>query len=384
MRVGMESKPKERENISSGIIHRIENAKGWIRLNRPRALNSLTAHMMEELGQLFAQWAVDTDVKAVIIYGEGTRAFCAGGDLRCVFEAQARKDKAFLERLFRVEYAANIRLKAFPKPYIALMQGYAMGGGMGAAIHGSHRVVTDTTLMAMPETAIGYFPDVGASYFLKECPGYAGVYLGLTGTTITASDGLYAGWATHFVPLNQFDALKKALADSSDPVGVIESFSRPTGASALEAQAEAIERHFKYATVEEIFESLKSDTSPFACKSLAILEKRCPLSLKVTLAQLRSIKDQAFSAIMASEYHLSQVFIHSVDFHEGIRAAIIDKDRNPRWQHASIYEVTNEDLQPFFEKGSQRFEGDLLTIKKAPYYPPPGPKLKGAFLFGCL
>jgi enoyl-CoA hydratase/carnithine racemase len=319
--------------------------------------------MMQALCRTFSLWAEDPDIKSAVIMGAGSRAFCSGGDLRTVHGALLKKDYAFLDELFRVEYSANLRLKSFPKPYVALMQGYTMGGGMGASIHGSYRVVSENATLAMPETSIGYFPDVGGSYFLNRCPGFTGLYLGLTGLHISAYDALYVGWATHYVTGSDFLGLKKALDTHSDVADVLSHFSKSPGVSTLHHQQEEIDRHFKYETLEEIFESLQNSNSPFAEGTLKILKSRSPLSLHVTFKQLKSTKNRSFDEVMASEYHLSQKFVRGHDFQEGIRAAIIHKDRQPRWQHASIYDVCVSEVEHYFSHPYNRFESKLLTLK---------------------
>lgn len=326
------------------IMAEKKKGKGWITLNRPHALNALSLPMIKDLHDLFYLWNKDPDMTEIIIQGEG-KAFCAGGDLKSVYQAQYC-DKNFLEAIFRIEYTANLRLKNLSKPYVALLQGYVMGGGMGASVHGSHRIATDSTCMAMPETKIGYFPDVGASYFLNQCPGFTGLYLGLTGKSIDASDALYVGWATHYVPLKHWDSLKKIVAD--DTIEKALYLSEPLEPSWLQNHRKDIDDHFSHPSLEEIFDSLKTSSTAFAQETLHLLNKRCPLSLKITFRQLKESKGKSFEAIMRKEYALSQVFVENQDFFEGIRAVIIDKDHVPHWQHKTIYDVKEEDIDLFF------------------------------------
>lgn len=327
----------------------------WVTLNRPKALNALNIQMMRGMKEVLQKTQEDLHSHALVIQGAGPKAFCAGGDLRSVYDAICHQDEQFLHDIFATEYSANLRSHQFKKPHVACIQGYVMGGGMGASIHGSHRIVTDSTRLAMPETKIGYFPDVGASYFLNRCPGALGLYLGLTGVTIAASDALDAGWATHYIPQSFFEVFCERIQEGQGVDEALQTYeAQPSGGSLSKAR-HAIDTHFSKESLQGIFESLRSDADDFAQETLMLLKKRCPLSLHVTFQQLKACANKSFEACMHSEFHLSQVFVKTHDFKEGIRAVIIDKDHEPQWQHPSIHQVQDRDLYPFFDQGEARF-----------------------------
>jgi enoyl-CoA hydratase len=334
-----------------------------VTLNRPRTLNALTFSMFRGLAARVAAWAVDPEVAAVVIVGVGERAFCAGGDVIEVYDS-ARGDRTLAAELFRVEYRLNRDLFRYPKPYIALIDGIVMGGGVGVSVHGSHRVVTERTLFAMPETAIGLFPDVGSSYVLPRLPGELGLYLGLTGARLVAADCLYAGIATHYVESARLPALVDALA-AADWSGdaravasdVIAAFASAPGDPPLAARRAAIDRCFSGGSVEAILAALEAEGSAWAEATRAALETCSPTSLKVTLRQLRAGAALDFEAAMTMEYRLSQACVAGHDFREGIRAAIVDKDRAPRWRPASLAEVSEAMVDAHFAPPE---DGDLV------------------------
>jgi enoyl-CoA hydratase/carnithine racemase len=239
-------------------------------------------------------------------------------------------------------------LKQFSKPYMALMHGYTMGGGMGASVHGTYRVITDNSILAMPETSIGYFPDVGGSYFLNQCPGSIGLYLGLTGLHISGFDAVYAGWATHYVPSDLMDKMKLDLRAGKSFDDCLRNYSKNVPFSTLQHQRDEIDAHFNHDSLEDIFHSLENSSSHFAKAALSLLNHRSPISLHVSFRQLKISRNMNFANIMASEYKLSQKFVRESDFKEGIRAAIVTKDRAPKWKYASIYDVPPEEIDEYF------------------------------------
>lgn len=331
------------DHVSGGI--------GWITLNRPKALNALSLPMMVRLLDLIQKWEKDPDVTCVIIQGNGPRAFCSGGDLKGVHQAYQANDFAFLDFLFRTEYTFNARLYAFSKPYLSLIHGIVMGGGVGASIHGSHRLVTDSTLFAMPETGIGYFPDVGGTYFLNQCPQEIGLYIGLTGNRIKAGDILYAGFATHYSDEKNFEELRQSLTQSppSSYKGLDErlsTFSSPFPKSDLKEYHDVLKRCFLHSSLDEIFESLAQEPSSFARETLNVLQTRSPLSLQVTFKQLTEGKGLSFNQVMKREFALSQSLLRRSDFIEGIRAAVVDKDRQPKW---GDFPYTDEAISKYFD-----------------------------------
>ncbi|HUI18685.1 MAG TPA: enoyl-CoA hydratase/isomerase family protein [Alphaproteobacteria bacterium] len=325
-----------------------------ITLNRPKALNSLTLAMMQALDPRLDAWEADPTVAAVAIKGAGERAFCAGGDIRALYDSRASGNRAYRAEFYREEYSQNRRIFRYKKPYVALVDGIAMGGGVGLSVHGSHRVASERTLFAMPETGIGLFPDVGASYFLPRLPGALGMYLGLTGARLKANDCRYTGIATHYVPSAQQPALLAALAAADLAEGraavdaVLERFVENAGPAPLAAERAAIDRSFAADSVEGILAALEREASPWAEATRAVLEAKSPTSLKLTFRQLRAGKALDFEAAMVMEYRICQYCMDGHDFFEGVRAAIIDKDGAPQWRPATLAEVREAELDRAF------------------------------------
>jgi enoyl-CoA hydratase len=335
-------------------------ALALVTLNRPQALNALTLSMFRDFDARLAVWAEDPAVAAVVVAGAGERAFCAGGDVVAIYDS-ARGDRKVAAELFRAEYTLNRNLFHFPKPCVALIDGVTMGGGAGLSVHGSHRVATERTLFAMPETGIGLFPDVGSSYFLPRLPGELGLYLGLTGARLKAADCLYAGVATHHVESAKLPALVEALATADwagDGVaaasGVIAGFASDPGAPPLAGHRAAIDRCFAGASVEEILAALEAEGGDWAEATRATLLTRSPTSLKVTFRQLRAGATLDFDQAMTMEYRLSQACVAGHDLLEGIRAMVIDKDRVPRWRPASLAEVSEAMVDAHFAPLGER------------------------------
>ena len=317
------------------ILFAERGGTGWVTLNRPKALNALTHAMARRLDARLAAWAEDDAIERVVIEGAGTRAFCAGGDIRDLYDVMGRGDDAFFDTFYRDEYRLNHRIHGYPKPYVALLDGVVMGGGVGVSIHGSHRIVTEHTLFAMPETGIGFFPDVGASWFLPRMPGETGVYLGLTGARLGAADALYCGVATHYAP-------RERLMDALD------GFSADPGPPPLAEHRAAIDRCFAGQSVEAIILALEAEGGDWAAQTRAALAAKSPTSLKVTLRQLRRGAGLSFAEAMTLEFRLSQRFCAMPDFREGIRAVVIDKDRDPKWRPASLAEVSESHIDTYF------------------------------------
>jgi enoyl-CoA hydratase len=317
---------------------------GLIRLDRPKALNALTMEMIGGMAAILADWAADPSVTAVVIEGAGDRAFCAGGDVRALYDARNDPASTYRADFYREEYRLNRTIFRFPKPYVAVMDGITMGGGVGVSVHGSHRVVTERTLFAMPETGIGLFPDVGGGHFLPRCPGAVGMYLGLTGARLKAADCLHAGIATHYVPSSDLGRL----TEGNDAVAALEDLAGDPGPSPLAAERDRIDRIFGLDSVADIITALEADGGEWAAKTLAILRTKAPLSLCVSFRQLREGRELDFEPVMVMEYRLSQRFMADHDFFEGVRAIIIDKDNEPRWRHGAIDDVTEAEVDTYF------------------------------------
>lgn len=340
---------------------RVANGTGIITLDRPKALNSLSLDMVRALTATLLAWKGDASVAAVVIASTSDKALCAGGDIRFFHEAGSATPQTgspLLEDFFTEEYALNHLIHFYPKPYIALMEGVVMGGGMGIAQGGPDcglRIVTERSKIAMPEVNIGLFPDVGGSHFLSHAPGRLGHYLGVTGATVGAADALYVGLADVFVPSAQLDALR-ALIESTPGAqlpAAVRAFAAPfadqAGASELAAQRAAIDRHFGLDSVAATLASLETDASPFAQKTLATMRQRSPLLMTVTREMLvRSAALGVADCLRMERALVRRTFEHG-EVIEGVRALVIDKDNAPRWNPPQLADVTPAMVARFFE-----------------------------------
>jgi len=322
-----------------------------IRLNRPAALNTLTLDMCEQLLAQLQAWRSAPEVKAVVIRGAGDRAFCAGGDVVGLYRHR-QFGETLLRPLFQTEYRCNAQIKHFPKPYIALLDGIVMGGGAGISIHGSHRIATERTIFAMPETAIGLFPDVGATYFLSRLPGAVGMYLGLTGRRLQGADCVALGLAQVLVPRDRLNALDAALeatdGSAANVTDIIASFTAPVGDAAILGERVAIDRHFSADSIEGIMASLASEQSTWAAEQLAVLQKSSPFALKVAFRQLRGGAALDFDGCIKLEWRMMSRMARGHDFYEGVRARLVEKDNAPRWQYAQLADVPQAAVDAVF------------------------------------
>jgi enoyl-CoA hydratase len=338
----------------------IEGAVGVITLNRPKALNALDHAMCLAIDAALKVWANDDRVAAVLIRGAGDRAFCAGGDVRAVREdglawKRGTSDGALTRDFFRDEYRMNRRIAAFPKPYIALIDGITMGGGVGLSVHGRYRVATERTLIAMPETAIGLFPDVGASFILPRLPGEIGTYLALTGGRIKAADALSLGIATHLTASAGIPDLIFALIASVTPgntASIIEDvlarYTNVAGETELTSQRPTVDRCFGFDQVERILAALDDDGGPFAQETAATLRTMSPTSLKLTLKEMRLGRTLDLESCLRMEYRLTQSVAAGRDFYEGVRAVLVDKDHAAKWYPASLDAVDDSLVDSHF------------------------------------
>ncbi|MEO8407436.1 MAG: enoyl-CoA hydratase/isomerase family protein, partial [Oxalobacteraceae bacterium] len=340
----------------------IENQIGCITLDRPKALNSLSLQMIRTITDALLAWRDNAGIRAALMRSSSEKAFCAGGDIRFFYDvgtATPRGGSALLEDFFTEEYALNHLIHHYPKPYIALMDGVVMGGGMGVAQAGPAarvRIVTERSRMAMPEVNIGLFPDVGSGYFLSRCAGQLGTYLGVTGDIITAADALYAGLADVFVPSSQLPLLTERLHASPgrDVRAVVQEFAAGFGAaiapdsSMLAANRAAIDRHFAQDTVPAIVKSLAQDDAPFAQKTLAMMQKRSPLMMCVTLEQIRRSAALGVADCLRMERSMVRHCFEHGEVIEGVRALVVDKDNAPQWNPATLAEVTPDLIAGFF------------------------------------
>jgi len=326
-----------------------------VTLDRPRALNALTLPMCRALDEGLRRWQADPAIGAVLIKGEGDRAFCAGGDIRWLHGVLTSEGVEVACRFYAVEYPMNARLHHFGKPWIALLDGIVMGGGVGISVHGSHRIVTERTVFAMPETGIGLFPDVGATYMLPRRPGALGLYLGLTGARLGAADCLHAGIGTAHVAADRLEALETALAETSlraDPFAavdaVLEAFGSDPGPAPLADVRQRIDACFQQESLAGVLAALREEASGWGAGPLEELASKSPTSLAVTFRQLREGAKLDFDAAMRLEYRLVHRFMAGHDFREGVRALLIDKDRRPRWRPDRLEDVSGAMVDGYF------------------------------------
>ncbi len=337
-------------------------------LNRPQALNALTLEMVDAFDRQLLAWAADDAVRTVIVEGAGGRAFAAGGDIQRLYDA-GRAGDPYTRAFFWDEYILDWRVFHYPKPYVALVDGIVMGGGVGVSVLGSHRVATERTVFAMPETGIGFFPDVGATWFLPRLPGRLGLYLALTGARLGGADSYHAGVATHYVPSERLDGLKAALAaapldgedievNHAEVSAVLDRFSENPGPPPVAPIRAAIERCFSAASVEGVLEALEREGGDWAGKTRKAMLAKAPTSLKVAFEQYRRGGELDFDAALALEYRMSQAFMRGHDFFEGVRALILDKDNRPAWQPAALDEVTAEAVAGYFSPADEELTFD--------------------------
>ncbi len=341
------------------ILFEEDGALGLITLNRPEALNALTQDMCVRMTEQLVEWARGAHIRNVAIRGAGTKAFCAGGDIRTLYDAGLAGAGDVMD-FYRHEYRLNTLIKEYPKPYIALIDGIVMGGGVGVSVHGSHRIAGDRTLFAMPETGIGLIPDVGGTYFLPRLSGELGVYLGLTGARLKAADCLYAGIADCFTPSTSHDDLLRALSAGGDADRICASFAKDPGPALLSAAQEKIDEFFAGSTVEEILKSLTAPNDPWSQETAKTLRAKSPTSLKITLRQLREGAALSFRACMALEYRIISRIMMGHEFFEGVRATVIDKDNAPLWKPARLEDVSPESVDAYFaplESDEWKYDG---------------------------
>lgn len=311
---------------------RIEGVAGRITFARPQALNALTHAMSLEIEAALDAWRDDPAVRVVLIDAEGPRAFCAGGDIAAMYHAGRAGDFDAARRFWRDEYRMNAKIAAWPKPIVALMQGFVMGGGVGVGGHAHHRIVGETSQVAMPECGIGLVPDVGGSWLLARAPGRAGEYLGLTGARMGPGDAIWAGFADRFVPEADWPALTRALVATGDLAAIPD---HPAPASRLAEAMAALDGAFAAPTVGDIAAALGAIDTPEAAAARAAIARNAPLSMAATLAIVRAArKDRDLRAAIAREFRFTARALQAGDFLEGVRAQVIDKDRTPRWRHA--------------------------------------------------
>jgi len=339
---------------SGDILTREQGGVGLVTLNRPKAINSLNQTMVNELSAVLTGWERDEKIRAVVLSGAGERGLCAGGDVVAIYHS-ARADGVAARRFWRDEYLLNAQIGRFGKPYVSLMDGIVMGGGVGLSAHASHRIVTERTRLAMPEVGLGFFPDVGGTYLLSRAPGEIGTYFGLTGQTMNGPDAIHARFADAVVPSGKLPALREVLTrvrpgtTSSEVSNLIDGFATGEIAGPVAAVQSRIDALFAHDRMEDIVAALTRDGSDFAQQTLKTLAEKSPRGMVVTLKLLRLARRAAtLEECLVREYRAALEVFRSDDFREGVRAAVIDKDRNPKWSPPRIEDVTPEMVAPYF------------------------------------
>ena len=332
--------------MSEDIFIRKSGYVGYITLNRPEVLNSLTYSMILSIENALIEWETDEGIALIIIDAEGDRAFCAGGDIQILYENGFNKNFAYGQKFWADEYRLNEKIANYKKPFVAFMQGFTMGGGVGVSCHGSHRVVGETSKIAMPECSIGLVPDVGGSFLLAQLPGNIGTFLGVTGKRMKASDAIYCGFADYFIPETKWEDLKEKLFDTGN-IDWIKKFQGSTEASEIENSFSQISEAMVDVSTKNIESRLQH---PFFEKDLSALRFNSPISVAYTISMLKMEKVRNnISDALDAEYSFTARSQEFGDFQEGIRAAVIDKDRTPLWKNKNLGEISDEDLKPFFQ-----------------------------------
>lgn len=349
--------------MTADIAFARERHIGLVTLNRPKALNALTLEMIKALQQQLQLWQNDDDIHAVIVQAEGEKAFCAGGDVRWLYDSGLNKDPAQMQ-FFWHEYRLNHYIHHYSKPYISLMNGITMGGGVGISLHGSYPIASERFVFAMPETGIGFFPDIGASYLLARCPGSFGVYLGLTGDRLNAQDALALGLIKQIISSDKLQDVLMSLiaADLSRNAhqavaNCLQEFSMPADWGVLENRQAVVNHCFAQDGVEKILTSLQLSGDEWALQILHNLQQKAPLSLKVTLAQIQKAKTMSMAECMKMDYCLVGQFMRDPDFYEGVRALLVDKDKSPHWQPETLALVSAAKINDYFV-----CEGESLSL----------------------
>ena len=336
------------------LIVEHKGSAGLITLNRPEALNALTHDMARGIRKALERWIDDDRIRHVLIKGAGSKAFCAGGDLRDLYDTgvvKGRKGSAEQLAFFADEYRLNAYIHAYPKPFVALVDGIVMGGGVGVSMHGRYRVGSEKLMFAMPEVGIGFFPDVGGTYMLPRLKGEAGTFYALTGERVRQAEAFAVGILTHTTPSARFAELEAALIEAHEVKRVLDQFHAAPDTTSVASRLTAIDRLFSAPSVEEILSELDAEAgeqAEFAAKAAAAIRAKSPLSVTLALHQMRIGRDLSFNDAMVMEFRIVNRILCGHDFYEGIRAVIIDKDNHPRWRPASLAGVDPAEVAGHF------------------------------------
>lgn len=330
--------------MTEHIIAEKTGHAGIITLNRPKALNSLTLDMVNAISAALTEWENDDDVAVVIVRGAGERGLCAGGDIVAMYNANKEGTPEKADAFFKAEYAMNKQIADYPKPYVALMNGIVLGGGVGVSAHGSHRIVTDSTRLGMPETGIGLFPDVGAAAILVAAPDYQGRHLALTGVHVGAAEAIEAGFADYFVVDADLEEVVDRLVATGDPSVIDEFAGTPDGGF-----PDGLAQVYAAETVEEILANLEAHGQEWSDDAAAAIKRGCPMSLKVGLEAQKRAKGKTVHEVLDADYRIATAIHRRADLSEGVRAQVIDKDRNPQWSPAKLEDISDADVDAIFE-----------------------------------
>jgi enoyl-CoA hydratase len=347
------------------VLFHVQNGVGHILLNRPKALNALSVHMVDEIEKKLVEWEHDSAVSLVLIEGAGEKGLCAGGDMRSFYDKRHENVEEHAITFFSTEYKMNLALHRYAKPILAYMDGIVMGGGIGISIFGSQRVVTERSKLSMPEMNIGFFPDVGGSYFLNQMPGHMGRYLALTAYVFNGADAIYLGAADYYIPSEKWEDVKHEIGAfdwatcqergtvETKLKGILQQFTvEALPESPLKNVQEKVDCHFAHNSVANILASLEqaaAEGDEWAAETAKTLRSKSPISMAVALEQLIRGKNMNIADCFRMEMNMAMHFMHSHDFYEGVRSVLVDKDRNPQWNPATIEEVTREAVEAFFE-----------------------------------
>ncbi len=342
-----EARPAERTEDSSEVILESKNGVGHIILNRPKAINALNHAMVQQIAAQLDVWAKREDIELVLLTGAGERGLCAGGDIVSIYH-DAKEGGSGSKDFWRDEYILNAAIARFPKPYVAIMDGVVMGGGVGMSAHANTRIVTERSKIAMPEVGIGFIPDVGGTYLLARAPGEIGTHLGLTTARMDAGDAIAAGFADHYMPSSNLEKFYAALETGTLSEALVE-FTEEAPGSTFDTSRDWIDQYYAADTVEAIVEGLRGSGIEEAEKAATDIASKSPTSLKVTLRSLRSAATaSSLEQVLDEEYRVSLASLASHDLVEGIRAQVVEKDRNPQWSPSTLEGVTAADVDRFF------------------------------------
>ena len=334
--------------MMSDISLRVQGKAGRITLKRPKALNAMTYEMCLAIEKILIEWKYEPKVEIIIIDAEGERAFCSGGDISNLYEAGNKRNYEYGKKFWDDEYRLNALIAKYPKPYVAFMQGFTMGGGVGISCHGAHRIVCETSKIAMPECSIGLIPDVGGSLLLSQAPSNLGYYLGLTGIQMNAEDAIYSGFADDYIPKDQWSNVINSLEKSGD-TSILQKYSKNPGKSQLAENNKFFETAFKSKNLSQIVKFLSTSKYQLAHLALKKIFKNCPIAMSYTIEMLSRLTPQSrIEDALNLEYRFTSRAQEYGSFQEGVRAAIIDKDHKPKWQF-EIDTVPKEVIDEFFK-----------------------------------